>query len=522
MALATPPNAIPLLQYPPNFPSTIIADEWQGWFTAVAQSTGNLGTLTPTRVPYVGAGGNLQDSASLTSDGLSLNINGIYAGTRGEPESTGYGFRSLEAVDFSGATPSGRFNTAFGAWAMYLTTTGYKNVAFGRACLDNNTTGYYNAGGGYGALHWNVDGVENTGWGHETLHDNVSGINNTAVGSFTLWKNRNSNNTAVGQSACLNNLSGSENTAVGRNALTTNVAGVQNAIVGAQSFLNATGISQCAGLGYGIGATLLTGTNITLIGNLAYANNGLDHATAIGADSVVAVSNSVVLGRAADTVYSPGKQVIGYDPGGSETLRVGGSTRVAHLLLTSASADIYNVNVSGGGTIQGIRFYSNGDQYQGVKAAGSWRVYNGTTLFLSASDTTLGICGTPNGAMWQQGVASELLTLNTGGLTTDTSANLLPANSIIEAVVCRITTALTVTTNWAVGDATISNRFSSANSTLTLGTTSIGLNHVDQMGTSGPKQISAAKVRITCTGSNPGAGAIRITVFYRTFTPPTS
>ena len=153
----------------------------------------------------------------------------------------------------------------------------------------------------------------------------------------------------------------------------------------------------------------------------------------------------------------------------------------------------------------------------------SLAIGNGTPSDVSGAPTlATDTHQSPNGAQWVQGQASELLTLSTVGLTTDTSANLLPANAIIEAVVCRVTTTITTTTNWAVGDATISSRFSSANGTLTAGTTSVGLNQADQTGTSGPKQVSAAKVRITCTGSNPGAGVIRITVFYRSFVAPTS
>jgi len=132
---------------------------------------------------------------------------------------------------------------------------------------------------------------------------------------------------------------------------------------------------------------------------------------------------------------------------------------------------------------------------------------------------------TANGATWTWGQNSELLTLSTVGLTTDTTANLLPAGAIIEAVVCRVTTTITTTTNWAVGDSAQSARFSSPNATLTAGTTSIGLNQADPTVASsnlGPVQVSAAKVRITCTGSNPGAGVIRITVFFRQFVAPTS
>jgi hypothetical protein len=129
-----------------------------------------------------------------------------------------------------------------------------------------------------------------------------------------------------------------------------------------------------------------------------------------------------------------------------------------------------------------------------------------------------------NGGYWERGYLSEAITLSTSGTTTDSSANLLPANSIIEAVTARITTAITTATDWSVGDATTAARFSSANATLTSGTTSVGVNH--QKGAvstdaAGPTQTAAAKVRITTTGT-PGAGAIRVTVFYRSFVAPTS
>ena len=129
-----------------------------------------------------------------------------------------------------------------------------------------------------------------------------------------------------------------------------------------------------------------------------------------------------------------------------------------------------------------------------------------------------------NGGYWQRGYLSENLTLSTGGTTTDTSANLLPANAIIEAVTARITTTITTATDWSVGDATTAARFSSANATLTSGTTSVGLNHRKggvATDAAGPTQTSAAAVRITMTGT-PGAGAIRITVFYSQFIAPTS
>lgn len=126
-----------------------------------------------------------------------------------------------------------------------------------------------------------------------------------------------------------------------------------------------------------------------------------------------------------------------------------------------------------------------------------------------------------NGAYTQWGSSSELLTLSTSGTTTDTAANLLPVDSLIEAVCGRVTTTITTATDWKLGDATIAGRFSAANSVMTAGSTSVGTVCADQTGTSGPRQTAAAKVRVTTTGT-PGAGVIRICAFYRQFIAPTS
>lgn len=131
---------------------------------------------------------------------------------------------------------------------------------------------------------------------------------------------------------------------------------------------------------------------------------------------------------------------------------------------------------------------------------------------------------TANGGQWIRGQASEEITLSTSGTTTDSVANLLPSSAIIEAIVARVTQTITVATDWKVGDGTQAARFCSANATLAAGTTSVCLNQDDPTVATanlGPVQSSAAKVRITTTGT-PGAGKIRITVFYRQFIPPGS
>jgi len=133
---------------------------------------------------------------------------------------------------------------------------------------------------------------------------------------------------------------------------------------------------------------------------------------------------------------------------------------------------------------------------------------------------------TANAGQWKQGQLSEEIVLSTSGTTTDSAANLLPANSIIEAVVARVTVTITTATDWKLGDATQAARFLAAQSgaQLTVGATAVGLAHADPTVAAanlGPVQSAAAKLRITTTGIS-GAGRIRVTVFYRSFVSPTS
>lgn len=130
----------------------------------------------------------------------------------------------------------------------------------------------------------------------------------------------------------------------------------------------------------------------------------------------------------------------------------------------------------------------------------------------------------PYGATMGWTVAEELVTLNTGGTTTDTSASLLPANSLLLGVTATVVTTITTASTWSVGDGTTAARFVNAHSTLTAGTQVVGLLHLAgnvSTTAAGPTQASAVAVRIT-TDVNPGAGKIRVAVFALTFGAATS
>lgn len=157
-------------------------------------------------------------------------------------------------------------------------------------------------------------------------------------------------------------------------------------------------------------------------------------------------------------------------------------------------------------------------------SAGQVQVTDGSTGIGKLTSNELTVASAANGATWVQGVATELLTLATGALFTDTAANLLPANAIIESVLTRVTTTITTAVSFSVGDPTTAARFSASAGGVTAASTRVGIDHWSGAVATlaaGPSQAAAAKVRITCN-ANPGAGIVRVTVYYRVLTAPTS
>jgi hypothetical protein len=283
--------------------------------------------------------------------------------------------------------------------------------------------------------------------------------------------------------------------------------------------------SSVNGSAAGGGFTWTTGAAARLVsGNSNGGDYTLNFGAGIGTGTTGALKLTAIGGRTNPIfVIDNGSEQAGFYVRASDILGITLNNTTRSMEFNSASASVGNDVVLGWDSNAKStssaavdtalsRGGSGGIVAVGTGAAGS------TAGEIQATTHTV---VTANGGQWILGSASELLTLSTSGATTDTSANLLPANAIIESVVARITTTITTATNWKLGDATIAGRFTAANGTLTAGTTDIGLVHIDQTGTSGPRQTAAAKVRVTTTGT-PGAGAVRITVFYRQFVAPTS
>jgi len=149
----------------------------------------------------------------------------------------------------------------------------------------------------------------------------------------------------------------------------------------------------------------------------------------------------------------------------------------------------------------------------------------GTIYSASGFPTNTPLLTSAYGAILKPFFLEEEMDPPIGGVTSDSTANLLPANSLIVAVTARITVILAggVGTTWSLGDAATADRFTDANATLAAGTTDISVNQWDQSKAAGytPWQAAAAKLRITADGAF-ATGKLHVTVFGFTVSAPTA
>jgi hypothetical protein len=233
--------------------------------------------------------------------GVGYGVLGVDSST----DATAIGYRAL-----ANNSAYGIANTAIGYLALSANTDGFNNSAHGTASLASNTTGYSNTAEGSGALTANTIGAKNTAAGDGAMSSNTTGVNNNANGWQASFTNvSGSSNTASGAQSLYTNASGSSNTAVGFQALYYTTAS-NNTAVGLYALRPNTTGTYNTGIGRNSGvsnnANGNTSSYITLIGAETFASPGASNAaaymTAIGAGASVTTINTVVLGRAADSV----------------------------------------------------------------------------------------------------------------------------------------------------------------------------------------------------------------------------
>lgn len=111
----------------------------------------------------------------------------------------------------------------------------------------------------------------------------------------------------------------------------------------------------------------------------------------------------------------------------------------------------------------------------------------------------------------------EEVTLATGGVTTDTTGT-IPAHSIVLGVATYCTTAVTTAINFDVGIAGSTTLYATNSTKVAAGDVDV---HADHLAGAAIFNATAAAIRLT-TDANPGAGAIRVTVWYIEMIEPTS
>lgn len=164
--------------------------------------------------------------------------------------------------------------------------------------------------------------------------------------------------------------------------------------------------------------------------------------------------------------------------------------------------------------------YKKGDVYADADAV-FWRCIisgtPGTWVEIAITSNTGTILGS-NGSSLNRATISEEVTL-AAAVFTDSTADLLPANSLIYGVVVRVTQAIVGPTSMKVGVSGDITKFVLSLATA-LGSTGNSFKETPPLYPF--MNVTAGKVRLTRVGSNPSAGKIRVVCFYENLTEPTS
>ncbi len=251
------------------------------------------------------------------------NGNSFFGTFTGDNNTTG-GSNTYFGASSGRQNTTGSGNSFFGNAAGFRNTSG-NNSFFGNRAGEDNTSGSQNSFFGSSAGGQNTTGFGNSYFGSSTGIANTIGENNSFFGTLAGSANTGSRNTFVGGAAGAFNTTGGENTFVGLGAGQSNSTGFSNAFFGT-----------------GAGVANTSGQSNTVIGagaNVGSAN--LSFATALGSGAVVTLSNTVVIGRAADTVRIPG----GFAPAGLVT--TGGNLVVAGTSLLAGVVDLGTLGAAG-------------------------------------------------------------------------------------------------------------------------------------------------------------------------------
>ncbi len=191
-------------------------------------------------------------------------------------------------------------------------------------------------------------------------------------------------NSFFGFNAGLNNSTGGSNSFFGRNSGGLTTSGSYNTFIGNDAGLGNDNSNYNTAVGY----------------SAAFSATGLTHATVIGADAIASDSNSVVLGRSADTVRVPGKlKVIGeissatIDAPGTDNIFVGNQSGG---LNTTGTKNSYLGATSGLGNMTGS--YNSAVGFNAAFLANNLNYATAIGAYATVSTSNTIVLGRSNGS----------------------------------------------------------------------------------------------------------------------------
>lgn len=200
----------------------------------------------------------------------------------------------------------------------------------------------------------------------------------------------------------------------------------------------------------------------------------------------------------------------------SDTTQSGaGSTKKMTVANLFTSPSIASPTVTGHATMEGVTA-------TGATGTGKFVFDGSPTLTTPTASTSSKVAAAANGAFVLRSTASEEITLDLVGTTTVSVANLAPANSSIKAILCRVTTTITGSTDWAI-QVTGGNDFVAIGTATAAQTSLTAGNTVVLVPAAFSDQFNAAATTLTITTTGIAlTGKIRVTVVSDNYTAPTS
>jgi hypothetical protein len=175
---------------------------------------------------------------------------------------------------FSGTANTGSENSFFGRNAGQANTNGNANSFFGSSAGGSNTTGTGNSFYGRLAGQANTTGVTNSFFGGDAGLANTTGSDNSFFGGTAGQINTiGSFNSFFGRDAGSSNTSGLGNSFFGRTAGETNTTGINNSFFGVNADAGANNLTNASAIGSN---SFVTQSNSLVLGSI----NGINGATA--------------------------------------------------------------------------------------------------------------------------------------------------------------------------------------------------------------------------------------------------